>query len=263
MSDATFLIYSHSDNAVLWHYLNEFVGRIPYTCMIAINDSAESVDDLSGFSHIIRYDAGKTYTEKLLFILTRVTTPYVVLIHDNDIPVVFDVSVCNTLLRACDENNIDRCMFGVVARDAPVKILLDGEHPIGMINRITTPHFITPYDVGPSLWRTESFRMALRSIPLTAYRDIEGSAIQQYCRNNLNMYSFLTHPRVKSYYVIGRPFYHCFQFLHIFCQRSLMEPHLYMDQQAMFETIIGNYPAIKERPTLRNQNHINIHLRTV
>lgn len=262
MTDATILIYSHSDNADLWPYLNEFVRSVSCPCTIAVNHSA-STSGLTDFPTIIEYDDTKLYSEKLLNILSQITTTYIIFFHDNDIPVVFDEKLCNKLLYTCSENGIDRCMFGVVARDAPRKIMIEGEHLIGIINRITTPHFITPYDVGPSIWKTASFCAALRSIPPTSYRDIEYSLIQAYCRNNLIMAGFLTHPTIKSYYVIGRPFYHRFQFLHIFCQRSLMEPHLYMDQKEAFESIVAKYPAIGTRPILRNQNHINIHVRTV
>jgi hypothetical protein len=257
------VIYSHSDNSDIWAHLSESISKISNKYKKYIAVEAGSHCDLSEFTKVIEYDDSDMYDKKLHTIFSHVDTQYVVLIHDNDLIVNFDNDLFDRLLQSCMENKIDRCMFGVVAKDVPIKVSLGEDHTIGKINNISTPHFYTPYDVGPSIWRVDAYKAALATAPNTHYRDIELSAVKQYCISNLNMYAFLSHPVEKSYYVIGRPFYHKFQFLHIFVRRQLLEEHLYMDQQENFRELLVKYPKIKERGILTGQNHINIKFRTV
>ena len=263
MATATFVIYSHSDNMDLWPYLNETLHKLPasYKKFIAVNSDATT--DCLSFDKIIRYTDSDQYSQKLLYILDQIDTQYMVLIHDNDLVIEFDCTLFDNLLNVCASNTIDRCMFGVVARSASESLVVADTHFIGQMNHLRSPHFFLPYDVSPSLWKVDSYKQALRAIPPTSYRAIESSAIVSFCIHHLKMYGFLSNPYKPAKYVIGRPFYPHFQFLHIFCSRQRLEPHLYMDQQEAYEKIIERFPEIARRGVASGQDHINVHYRTV
>ena len=262
--NTTIVIYSHTENSDIWGYIQESMRMIDkkHRKLIAIEKPVH-VALLPDFDDIVVYDDSWTYDKKLLHIFSSIDTEYTVLIHDNDLITSFDNTFLDSLLHTCKTNNIDRCMFGVVARDTPVKIEICDGHHIGKVNNIKSRNFELPYDVGPSIWKVESYRAALTTIPNTHYRDIEQSSIQKYCSTNLNMYGFLTHASEKTSYVIGRPFCHKFQFLHIFIRRQLMETHLYMDQKDNLRRVLEKYPDISKRGTILHQNHINITYRPV
>ena len=262
-TNATFLFYTHSDYKDLWPILVEKLSLLPVAAkkIIGVNDTERSAYLTEHFDSVYAYDDTQTYPRKLTSLLERLDTDYVALIHDNDIVVSFDCADFTRLMRYVKDHAIDRCMFGVVGKENPT--IVTDNFSIGRINGLTTPHFITPYDVGPSIWNTAAFKRALSTVLDVSYRDIERSYIQQYCNSNLNMYAFFSHPGKKTYYCIGRPFSESFQFLHICAQGKLLEDPLYMDQQYELMRIKMVQPEILNRGVLLNQTHINPEFRTV
>jgi hypothetical protein len=124
------------------------------------------------------------------------------------------------------------------------------------VNHYSSTTFIVPYDVGPSIWKTESFKRALASVPDATYRNIEQSTIQNFCNAHLKMYAFLSQER--AYYVMGRPFPKQFQFLHLCVSGNLYQEPYYMDQKENFITLKQKYPDILKRRTVTS-NHIYFH----
>jgi hypothetical protein len=257
----SFLFLSHSDNSDLWLYLSKIISKISYSYKIYIAIEEDVECRLNTFHGILRYDDTLTYDQKLITLFNKISSKYIVLIHDNDLLIEFDNDLFKNLINTMETKNIDRCIFGVAANAGPCIYQLSDEDSICRINNIESLHFRTPYDVGPSVWNKQSFLNALETIPNTSYREIEDSPIQDYCKNKLNIYGFVTHKSIKSYYVVGRPFYYKFQFLHIFTRRQLMYPQMYMDQEENLWKILAAYPEIKKRGIL--EHIINIHLRTV
>ena len=262
--DVSFLFYTHTDNRDLWPILYKSIASLPKenAKFFAVNFSdVDLIDPCAG--QILTYNDSELYSQKLEYLLKLIPTKYVVLIHDNDLITEFDIDLFKSLVIACEKNDIDRCIFGVAAKDAPNRLCLQDDHFIGQINHITSPHFLLPYDVSPSIWKTSSYLRLLSDLSPTHYRDIERSPIVERCKKDLKMYGFLTHSLLPSKYVIGRPFYPKFSFLHIFCSRMLMEREMYMDQIENFDKIMCEFPVIASRATLRDQTHINVHFRTV
>lgn len=257
----SFLFYSHSENADLWPYIGSVTSKISekFPIYIAIEESFKGT--IPSFCPVITYNDTLTYDKKLISIFDKLTTKFVVLIHDNSLLVEFDNELFERLISVMDTNSIDRCIFGVAARDGPEKINLTDEDVICKTNTLSSVHFFLPYDVGPSIWNIKSYKEALELIPGTSYRDIEFSAIKNHCKNKLNIYGFITHKTLPSCYVVGRPFYPKFQFLHIFVRREIMYSQMYMDQENNFKRILELYPDIKKRAV--HDQIINIHLRTV
>lgn len=259
MEKITILIFSHTEYNDLWPVIER--SPFPTTCerIFAINKTDISVV-IKGFT-IKTYIDSISYSEKILSLLEAITTPYIWLIHDNDILQTFNEEAFTKLIEYMDIKVIDRLMFGVVSNeDAEIK---DSFFNIGYVNNKNTPHFITPYDVSPSIWRVSSLKSAMESVKGVGYRDIENSSIQQFCKKHLNMWGFFTHPCKKSYYVIGRPFPELFQYLHLCVRGMLLEEDKYMDQKDNFKRLIQLYPGLVNRGVLGGQDHIRVDFRTV
>ena len=77
------------------------------------------------------------------------------------------------------------------------------------------------------------------------------------------MYGFSTDDSKRAYYVIGRPFTEMFQFLHIFISGKVLEPHVYMDQEANFIRLRDAYPALNKREIQYDSHHIDLKRRLV
>lgn len=261
---ATFIIYSHTDSKDIWSLLSEKIKLIDdvHEKIIAINDDSADYF-IDGFNRVVKYNDSFKYSDKLLQVFEKIETIYIVLIHDNDVIIKFNNKLFESLLQSCTYNNIDLCMFHVGAVDSNEKIKVLGEDIIGCVNDKKSPHVFLPYNVGPTIWKMESYKKALLAAPSTGYREIETSSVRDYCKDKLRAFAFLANPAKKSMYVIGRPFYYDFQFLHMFCGRKMMKSHLYMDQEDNFVQIVEKYPAIKLRGILTGQDHININFKTM
>jgi hypothetical protein len=259
--DITFLFYSHSDYYDLWGSMKDSLAYIPDTCLrfIAINENSPT--EPTGFDGILTYDDSLNYSDKVLVLLSQIKTTYVVFIHDNDLLMTFSNENFSDLLDIVQLNNIDRCMFGMIGYKNASIVHKD----FGLVSSKDTKshHFRTPYDVGPSIWKVQSFKNAMQSIPSTSYKDIEDSEIQTYCKNHLNVYGFSSSETHRAFYGLGRPFPKPFQFLHILFDDKLFLPHVYMDQTTNFIRIIMKYSVITKRETHPGTYPIAIKFRTV
>jgi hypothetical protein len=252
MTDISFLFYSHSEYNDLWPILIDTLHKLPTSCKKYIGVDRNDISGLEGFDTVLCYTPSLPYPQKVLSLLEQITTPYVVFIHDNDLIMNFNTDSFSQLMDRIRTESIDRCMFGIVnsTPDTSQTIVLQ------QVNHYSCPTFMVPYDVGPSIWKTESFKRALASVPDATYRNIEQSTIQDFCNTHLKMYAFLSHERV--YYVMGRPFPKQFQFLHLCVGGNLYEEPYYMDQRENFIHLKQRYPAILKRKTVTS-NHISFH----
>jgi hypothetical protein len=250
MTDLSFLFYSHSEYNDLWPILLDNLHKLPISCKKYIGVDRTDLSGLEGFDNILCYSQSLPYPQKVISLLEQITTPYVVFIHDNDLIMNFDTNSFNQLMDNVKTNQIDRCMFGIVNSTT------DNSHPILLqkVNNHSCPTFMVPYDVGPSVWKTESFKQALAHVPDATYRNIEQSKIQDFCNVNLKMYAFLSNER--AYYVMGRPFPKQFQFLHLCVGGNLYQDNYYMDQKDNFINLKQKYPDILKRKTV-SSNHIS------
>jgi hypothetical protein len=243
--DVTFLFYSHSDFSDLWTIIRDQTNiYIPaYKRIIAINSNSTKMPD--GFDAVITYDDTLNYSDKVASLLNHITTKYVVFIHDNDFIITFSDSIFTELMTIVEEYNIDRCMFGILGKNnATIK---GNGFSIVNARNTYTPHFIYPYDVGPSIWRTNALKDAMAIVPNCSYRDIEESEIQNYCKNSLRVFGFCIEDGQKAYFCIGRPFPEQFQFLHFTRSGGFYQPYTYMDQETNFNKLREKYPDTSHR----------------
>jgi len=240
-----FLFYTHSDYSDIWTIVSDTSQIIPknYKRLIAINSNSPTQP--SGYDGIITYDDTLAYSDRVLSILNELDAEYVAFIHDNDLLMSFSDTIFIDLFSIVRNYKIDRCIFGIIGDNNGS--IHHSQFSLVKSTNTQTPHFLIPYDVGPSIWKVQSFKDGLSLIPNTSYRDIESSAIQKYCGEQLNVYGFALNDPNRPYYVIGRPFTETFQFLHLFVRGKLYESYVYMDQEDNFKTLMSKYPALMNR----------------
>lgn len=253
--DVTFLFYSHSDYSDLWEVLKDTTSKLipnKYKRLVAVNGNSST--EPAGFDNILTYDDSLNYSDKVLSLINQITTEYVAFIHDNDLMTSFSDDIFKDLLAIIKANSIDRCIFGIIGHNNGT---IHHTHFNLVDSKNTkTPHFRIPYDVGPSVWRVQAFKNALTVVPNTSYRDIEDSAIQNYCTEHLNIYGFANDNAKRPYYVIGRPFPEPFQFLHMFVRGKMYESYVYMEQEENFKHIVTKYPSIANRGLHEDSYHV-------
>jgi hypothetical protein len=252
----SFLFYSHTDYKDLWNIIKKTPIPSFYTKYIALNTN----EIINGFE-TIQYNDSLSYSEKVISILEKIQTKYIVFIHDVDLLLSFNQNNFENIIQNMEENNIDRLMFGVIAKEG--FSIQTNEYNIGKINNLSTPHFFIPYDVSPSIWKVSSLLYCMNCVKGVGYRDIETSKIKEICKNEMNIWGFFSHNTNKSYYVIGRPFPGQFQFLHIFAQGKIFESKYYMDQEENFKKLLIENPELCKRGILINQDHIRLDFKTV
>jgi hypothetical protein len=238
MNNITLITYSHTDYSDIWPIVCAYIEHIKDTSIRKIFACNKSTTDVTikNYDAIVFYDDSKTYPQKLLEIMNYVTTKYVILIHDNDITINFNINKLLNLISLCNTHDIDRCMFGMVPRQD----IIITDNDIYLTDARGTnigPHFCTPYDVGPSIWKKECIVDVMTKFKNETYRTIETSEIQNYLKQ-YKIYALTTSPNYRPVYQIARPFPDCFQILHMIQCGKWFEPIYYMDLEEVFKKIL-------------------------
>lgn len=257
MDEVTLITFSHTDYSDIWEIvINQYIKNNLQikNKLFAINDTVLSNNQKEQinrfFSDIIYYFDDQTYPQKLLNILGRVSTKYVLLIHDIDICINFNSDKLNSLMSILLKNDIDRLIFGMIHPQN--EIITDNDIYITCAhNRYISKNFYTPYDVGPSIWKTITLYDSMLKFNNYSYRDIENSGIQDYLTTK-KIYAITRSPNYTSHYQIGRPFSTYFKFLHILVRGKWFESKYYMDLSQIFDNLIEEYNIDLNKRGLNN-----------
>ncbi len=251
----TFVCYTHTDYKDVWPLVfGQIKKYVSIPKVLFVNKGEEVKEDL--FDNIIYYEDSLTYPSKLMFLCDNIETKYIALVHDNDIVMNFDNELCLQYVNDMEKHNIDRLMFGVIKKRDN-----QSEPYFTKATRGCTSHFLTPYDVGPSIWKKDSLKELMSNFIGLSYRQIECDSVQYYCEHRSHVYGMVSNGDSK--YSIGRPFTNSFAFCHILCQGKWMENHLYMDWSFVLPELLREYNIISNREILLHQDHINVNFRDV
>ena len=251
----TYVCYTHYDYRDIWPLVfGQLEEHIKFHKVIFSNKFDNSI--ILKNTDIVLYDDSLTYSTKLGFLCDQIDTPYIILVHDNDIVMNFNNDLCKTFITQMIDQKIDRLMFGVLSK---------GTESFVDATTNKSKHFITPYDVGPSIWKRESLQSLMKMFNNRTYRDIElCSELQEFCSINFKTVGRTSKDPSESRYSIGRPFNkeHCF--CHILIRRQWLDFYLYMDFKFILLYLINKYNIrIEHRGILYNQNHIDVNCRDV
>ena len=239
MDSITFVTYSHSDYADILPIVQQGIQCVKVPEMEKVFASDLALTQKDGYDRCIQYTDSLTYPQKICEILKSIQTEYVVLVHDIDYVEKFDTGLFQIVRGMLKRLSMDRLSFGMV----PPQDTIIEEGPIRITNSNKegiTPNFCTPYDISPSIWRTECLRDAMSIVLNHTYRTIEQSEIQTYLSNK-NVYAFTTSPSYHSVYQIGRPFSSVFTFIHLLTRGMWLHSRYFMDCETMYKYLLAQF----------------------
>jgi len=176
---------------------------------IAVNKGAD-VSLLEMFN-ILYYDDTKTYPSRLVELCKQIQSDYILFFHDIDILLRFDTSHFESLINWIRSEEVDRFSLGVYPSKNFTHMIED--MPIAKLGLNDCEWFVTPYDVGPSIWNVKTFMSLMEEFKNENYRTIESSGIQQRLLEK-KVYGFAK-KNIQVLFTLGRPFSTWFSFCHI------------------------------------------------
>ena len=232
------IIFSHSDYSYLWPIIEECIQKIPQLTPIFVCNKTD-INKPNGFTKYIEYDDKLCYSQRWTKdILPYIDEKYILVVHDVQLIVNCDINFIHKIIQIMLENRIDRCSLNV----------FNGKHIVKNYNiklcDLNSAHgnTLTPYDVCPAIWKTDSLKKLFNTFPNETYRTSElNEELQIFCRNNLRCFG-LQKINAKIYYCLGRPYFEYFKILHITIKNELMLPvDVYMDVKNEFLYFLEKY----------------------
>lgn len=212
----TYAIYTHSEFSDILQIFYDYVKS--YDFVFIADKPVEN--NLKKPTFV--YDGNKPYAHRLLTALSQLQSDYVLLIHDNDIPLHQDVGVLNKLVDFMSLKNIDRIDLQVTLKNGGdfYKILPDQEvsnwpkltnFQVGEGIYLNEHQHTYRYNVNPSIWKRDSFLKLLNAFPNKSYREIECYEVENFIRN-YKIYNLFTYNPLQCGFFKCADF---FKFLHI------------------------------------------------
>lgn len=230
------IIKSNSHYSYLWPIINDTTSHFNtvYLC----------VDNDLGFKFnkniiIIKYDSNLSYPSRLVSILKNIDSDYILLTHDVDIILNFNILLFNKYLNIVKDNNVDRLSFGVfVGNDIIEQDMLK----ICKLEKNISVNFLTPYDYAPSIYNRIKILDFYENFNTESYKNLEHNELaQSYIINNLNCYGIQKNENLKLIYHRGFVYTSDFNFLHITISGNFMNEENYFDLINDFNNIKNKY----------------------
>lgn len=193
------------------------------------------------------YDDTLKYTGRWLNILEEINTDYIVIIHDVDILLYFDINIFNIYYSLVLENKIDRLSLSIFNPNSKLSKYIDNiEYAICNLNDIKKTNHYVPYDVSPSVWNKNSFIKLCSIFPNETYASSELNInLQNYCKKTLKCYGISYTSNIQIQYCRGLVYSTYFKFLHITTNGKLLLPYdVYMDTKDDLIKILEKYNIV-------------------
>ena len=232
------IIFSHTDYSYLWPLIEECIIKIKKLELVFVCNKTD-INKPNGFTEYIEYDDKLCYAERWTKdILPYIDKKYILVVHDVQLVVNCDTNFIHKIMQIMLENRIDRCSLNV----------FNGENIIENYNiklcHLNSAHgnTLTPYDVCPAIWKTDSLKELFDIFPNETYRTSElNDNLQMFCRNNLRCFG-LQKTNEKIYYCLGRPYLEYFKVLFITIKNDMLFPvEVYMDMKNEFLYFLQKY----------------------
>jgi len=158
------------------------------------------------------YNPESTYPTRILEILAQTTSKYVLLVHDVDLIMNFDATIYPQIIGYMERKNITRFSLEAFPPETACGDMVGPLH-VATLTPNCSRRFVTPYDVGPSIWNRDDLIAIMTKHSSETYRSIEESGIQSTCL----AYSFvgICETDTELLHIIGRPFSARFAFCHL------------------------------------------------
>jgi hypothetical protein len=225
----TTVIYSNSEYLDILNIQTKFVENIENKILF-INKNDKQLDYIyNKFDKVIFYDDIKTYADRLNSCLSEIKNDidYILLIHDIDILLEYDINMIESCLDLMINNNIDRCDLQWMDRknksfdineDKDFILINDTENTYVNSVYLANNNYQSNvdfngyiYNVNPSVWKVDTLLDITNKFIYKTYRTIEDTDVQNYC-TKFKIYKLYSEKFIDTSYFKSVEF---FQFLHI------------------------------------------------
>lgn len=228
MDSITLITYTHTDYADIWPLVFHGLSCLPPLKKVFACNASSGMPNYPTelYDGYIFYDDTYTYPQKLLQILKQISTPYVLLVHDIDVFLHIDHDMFKALCNTVVKKQMDRCSLELF----PSKEgdMFEGGIRFTRATPDASPVYLSPYDVGPSIWKRSTLQEAMAAFQTETYRTIEFSGIQGFLKEK-DIWAVAVSPDYNAIYQISRPFPSFCCFLHILAGGRWYPPHIYQD----------------------------------
>jgi len=235
MNDLTIVCQCHSEYSDIWPPYFENIETFPFTKVIGVNKREAVEPFIKDQDSIIEYDETLPFAERMLTILSHVTTPYILYIQDNFIPVHYEHDKIKDIVKWLETNNYDAIQLHIKNDDTKVHDLIEIAEDVYTYHN-SVPHY--PYSVHPSIWKTESLNTMFVAHRTSIYRNIEFD-VSNFVEQNFKVFRLANKGKVIQ--TNGSKLLSVFEYIHIINFRCFNHYDDFADLRETYLKIIETY----------------------
>jgi len=182
--DMTYLIYTHSDyEDVLIMTLDRLKQYFNIPITICTNDAnlIKKYTEKYNICKTIEYVDSLPYSSKLLSVLDKIETSYVLLNHDNNI--LCDFVNCETIHKLIEIMGCDNIDLIRLSTSGIYNNVIKSDDPL--IKSNTGPYYLS---VCPTIWKKNTLKELCSVFKSSNYRNFEKGESQNYAKKLKNFY---------------------------------------------------------------------------
>lgn len=238
-----YLFFSNSEYNYLWNIINDTTKSLTNVYLLIDDNLQFKFNDNIN----IRYYQNTFYSNRFNETLDELKNKfkYVILIYDVDLILSICPDTLNDITKLMDKYNIHRVSLGVFPNSSNyIKTnFIHNSIQLRQINNYNiSKSFLTPFDYAPSIYNVDKLLSFYSNFPNLTYQEFEHKEkVQQYIKENFNVYGINNNENLKLVYHRGFVFCSKFSFLHITVKKELLPIHNYFDLQEKLISIIDKY----------------------
>lgn len=255
-----FIVYSHSSYIEILEIQADYISKNTSATLIIDKNDLDLNRIYEKFDKVIFYDSSDTYPVRLSKSLSQINSEYILLIHDIDILLNYNIEILKSLQKFLIDNSFDRIDLKYTPKKGDglnyriiqnindeikyEKIETINHENYYLIGQEDPTNYI--YNVNPSIWKRESLIDIMNKFPQKNYRTIEDFEVQTYSKK-FNVFKIYSQNNLKCGYFECVDF---FVFLHISHTGRLLPfnnsyttvyGQSYIDIKDEYEKIINKY----------------------
>ena len=160
----------HSDYSDVWGPFFENLSEFNSNIIIGVNNKKTVEPFLKNEYTVVEYDESLVFAQRMLVILNSVSTPYIIYLQDNFIPIFVDSFKINECVKWLNYNSYDGLQLHIHNADNNKENLIKITDDIYTYNN-SAPYY--QYTVNPSIWRRDSIYNMFAFHKDSIYRNIE------------------------------------------------------------------------------------------
>lgn len=190
----------------------------------------------------ILYDDKVPYFQRLSYCIKQIPSSHLILTHDNDILLQFDIDAINKMIDAMNANNIDAIKL---TDDLNVKPEIHIKDTLYISKHSDNDTYV--FNVQPRIWRKESALNFYSRFPQKNYRNCETANVQAFSKTQ-RIYVVYDTNIIKSHYSPTKYYI----FMHLTWEGEILQ---YNKKQNVNSLITTEYTKVKNK-YLKNTTRI-------